>query len=333
MNTFGTIFRVSLFGESHGPSIGVVLDGVPAGIPLVQEDFIEDLRRRRPGSGHPGVSQRKEADEPQILSGVNDGATTGAPLCIVFANEDARPSDYSLFESVPRPGHADFTASVKFNYFNDIRGGGHFSGRLTLALVAAGVVAKKVIYSLTDGRCVCRAEVISIGGFTQKDSMDAFIKECMEQGDSAGGIVECRVSGMPVGAGEPFFDSLESLISHAAFAVPGIRGIEFGDGFRAASMKGSQHNDPFADSLGRTLRNGSGGINGGISNGNDLVFRVAVKPASSIAAEQTTYDFVNECMTTLKIPGRHDVCIALRAPAVIEAVAAMTLADAFLRMK
>lgn len=329
MNTFGTIFRLSIFGESHGPCIGVTLDGVPAGLPLSTEDFLPDLERRRPGL--PGTTARCESDIPEILSGTCGGTTTGAPLTIIFRNEDTRPSDYSLFESIPRPGHADFTSSVKYNYFNDLRGSGHFSGRMTLALVAAGTVARKILDDA--GGCLVTSRLVSVGGQTDPDEMDLAVRSAAADGDSVGGIVECRVKGLVPGVGEPFFDSVESMLAHAVFSIPGIRGIEFGDGFASASMRGSEHNDPFIDSSGHTSRNGAGGINGGISNGNELVFRAAVKPASSISRPQQTYDFVNECMTTLSIPGRHDSCIALRAGVVIEAVTAIVLADLVLRMK
>lgn len=329
MDTFGTLFRVTLFGESHGPVVGVVIDGVPSGLSLDVGDFAENIARRRTGTGAAGISSRQEDDVPEIVSGLYNGCTTGAPLTIFFRNKDAKSADYSLFEQIPRPGHADFTSSVKYNYFNDIRGGGHFSGRLTLPLVAAGTVALKIINGFGQAfeTCSICAAVTEIGGQNTEEGMKRVLDECVAAGDSVGGIVECRVSGIPVGLGEPFFDSVESLLSHAVFSIPGIRGVEFGDGFRAASMKGSQHNDPFIDSKGHTGKNGAGGVNGGITNGNEICFRVAVKPASSIAMQQTTFDFVNERMAELEIPGRHDACIALRVPPVLEAATAIVLAD------
>ncbi len=334
MDTLGTFFKVTLFGESHGPVVGAVIDGVLPGLPIAAEDFTEIIARRRTGGGRRGVSEREEDDIPEILSGVYDGCTTGAPIALIFRNKGQKSEDYAIFERIPRPGHADFTASVKYNYFNDPRGGGHFSGRLTLPLAAAGLIASKVIDSLCTpvqprgGQpCRIRAEVTEIGGEKSREGMEKAIEESLASGDSVGGIVECRVTGIPAGLGEPFFDSVESLLSHAVFSIPGIRGIEFGDGFAAARMNGSQHNDPFTDSLGHTSKNGAGGINGGITNGNEICFRVAVKPASSIRRPQGTFDFVEERMATLEIPGRHDACIALRVPPVLESVTAMVLAD------
>lgn len=347
MNTFGRNFIVSLFGESHGEAIGVVLDGVPAGIPLTVEDFASDIRRRK--SGGKGTTPRIEADEPVFLSGVYEGHTTGAPLAILFKNTNTRSGDYDILQQVPRPGHADFVADVKFDSFNDPRGGGHFSGRLTLPIVAAGVVAKKAIASVLEGEdeepvrikgaagkrddpkpCDIRASIVELGGIRRgnhsekkwRDALDA----AMAEGDSLGAVVECVISEVPVGLGEPFFDSLESRISHAIFAIPGVRGIEFGDGFKAAAMKGSEHNDPFGPD-GHPVKNGAGGINGGISNGEDIVFRVAFKPTSSIAKEQQTLNFVTDKMMALSVPGRHDVCFALRTPVIVEAMAALVLAD------
>ena len=341
MDTFGTFFKVTLFGESHGQAVGAVIDGVPPGLPIEAGDFARAILRRKTGTGKTGVSARQEDDIPEILGGVYNGCTTGAPLAMIFRNRGQRPEDYEAFEQIPRPGHADFTASVKYNYFNDPRGGGHFSGRLTLPLAAAGVIASKVIDSLCvpvqpqgDSAqlqcaryCTIRAEVTEIGGEKSHEGMEKAIEESLASGDSVGGIVECRVTGIPAGLGEPFFDSVESLISHVVFAIPGIRGIEFGDGFNAARMRGSEHNDPFIDSLGHTSKNGAGGINGGITNGNEICFRVAVKPASSIRRPQETFDFVEERMATLEIPGRHDACIALRVPPVLESVTAIVLAD------
>lgn len=324
MNTLGKNFRVTIFGESHGAGLGVVLDGVPAGIPLSSDDFTADIRRRK--SGATGTTPRIEADTPEILSGVFEGHTTGAPLAVLFRNGNTHSSDYQLFGRIPRPGHADYVASVKWGGYNDPRGGGHFSGRLTLPVVAAGVVAKKIL------KADIHAELVEIGGITMcefgktKPALPDFLQEIINQGDSLGGIVECTVSGLPVGLGEPFFDSVESLVSHAVFSIPGVRGIEFGDGFAASKMRGSQHNDPFGPD-GRTLKNGSGGVNGGITNGSPLVFRVALKPTSSIARQQKTADIASGEMTTLQIPGRHDACFALRTPVVVEAMAAIVLAD------
>ena len=320
MNSYGVNFRISMFGESHGELIGVTMDGVPAGIPLSPEDFLADLDRRR--SGAKGTTPRKESDMPHIVSGVFDGCTTGAPLAVVFMNENTISKDYSQFREIPRPGHADFTAQVKHNFFNDIRGGGHFSGRLTLTLVAAGVVAKKIV-----GNMDINARITHIAGFDNPQQWNTALEAAMAEGDSVGGIVECTCTGVPAGLGEPFFNSLESEIAHLAFSIPGVRGIEFGDGFAAAAMKGSQHNDCFIDSEGHTATNGAGGINGGISNGNPIVFRIAVKPTSSISKVQRTANFISGEMEDFSVKGRHDACIALRCPVIVEAIAAIALAQ------
>lgn len=318
MNTFGRIFRVSVFGESHGPKVGVLLDGVPEGIALSEADFAQDIARRAPGQA--GTTARSESDQPHIISGVFDGHTTGAPLCIVFDNADTRSEDYEQFDAVPRPGHADYVASVKWDWANDPRGGGHFSGRLTLPVVAAGVVAKKVLDGME-----FKAEVVELGGCADSAKWESLIAAAAAEGDSLGAVIDCTVSNVPIGLGEPFWDSLESMLSHAVFSIPGVRGIEFGDGFKAAAMKGSEHNDPFGAE--GPLKNGSGGANGGISNGAPIHFRVAVKPTSSISKPQKTWNFEKEMMDTMAIKGRHDVCFARRVPVIVEAMTAIVLAD------
>lgn len=345
MNTFGRKFRVSIFGESHGEAIGVVLDGVPAGLELSEEDFVKDIDRRR--SGAKGTTPRKESDKPQIVSGVFEGHTTGAPLTILFRNENTKSQDYSLFAAMPRPGHADLTAALKWDDCQDPRGGGHFSGRLTLPVVAAGVVAKKIIADATildDTPCnEISARIVELGGIpaetsaqegdpclsdiqkTWQDAIDVAIKE----GDSLGAVIECTVPDIDPGYGEPFWDSVESVLAHGVFSIPGVRGVEFGDGFKAAAMKGSQHNDPIGAD-GRPVRNGAGGINGGITNGAPIVFRASFKPTSSIRKAQETFNFATGKMDSLEVPGRHDVCFALRAPVVVEAVTAITIADLIL---
>ncbi|MEM7163269.1 MAG: chorismate synthase [Bacteroidota bacterium] len=320
MNSFGHQLRIQIFGESHGPGLGLILDGIPPGIALSEEDFLGDLKRRQAGAK--GTTPRVEKDLPEIRSGLFNGLTTGAPLCIGFKNENIRSRDYSFVKSTPRPGHSDWVADKKFNGFNDFRGGGHFSGRLTLCLVAAGVISKKIVSSIS-----IHAQLIEAGG---SDVIDIAIDKALKDGDSIGGIIECRASDMPVGLGEPFFDSIESKIAHLIFAIPATKGVEFGSGFEAAKMKGSEHNDPIIDESGKTASNNAGGINGGISNGNDLVFRVAIKPTSSIAKKQKTFDQVKGEMSTLEVRGRHDACIALRAPVVVESVCAIALADFFL---
>ena len=359
MNTFGRKFRVSIFGESHGEATGVVLDGVPAGLELAESDFEADIDRRR--SGAKGTTPRKESDRPQIVSGVFEGHTTGAPLTIIFRNENTKSQDYSLFAAMPRPGHADLTAAIKWDDCQDPRGGGHFSGRLTLPVTAAGVVAKKILADATildDTPCnEISARIIELGGIPAQsvegvdgilaaDSPDSCqaalagsadylacnpawqqaIDDAIAEGDSLGAVVECTVPDIDPGYGEPFWDSAESVIAHGVFAIPGVRGVEFGDGFKAAAMKGSEHNDPIG-AEGRPLENGAGGVNGGITNGAPIVFRVAFKPTSSIRKAQQTFNFATGQMDTLEVPGRHDVCYALRAPVVVEAVTAIALAD------
>ncbi len=314
--------------------MGVVIDGVPAGLSLDAEDFTADIDRRR--SGAEGTTPRKEADTPTLASGVYNGRTTGAPLTILFRNENTHSADYEAFRNVPRPGHADFTASVKWEGWNDPRGGGHFSGRLTLLLVAAGVVAKKIVPKIS-----FHARLIEVGGI-KIASTDASarveasanlpsevvekLRAVAQEGDSLGGVVECVIGNVPAGLGEPFFNSVESLISHIVFSIPGVRGIEFGDGFASSAMKGSEHNDPFGPNA-SPLKNGSGGVNGGITNGAPVVFRVAFKPTSSIAKAQTTLNIQTGEQEELKIRGRHDVCFALRTPVIVEAAAALVLAD------
>jgi chorismate synthase len=317
MNSFGRIFRVSIFGESHGPGIGIVIDGCPAGIPLTADDFSGDLSRRR--SGAKGTTPRTEEDLPSFFSGIFNGHTTGTPLGILFENRNVRSSDYSRLKDIPRPGHADFVASRKFGGFQDYRGGGHFSGRLTLALVAAGVVARKLL-----GGMEISARLLEAGG---SSDIDKAVQNAVEMNDSIGGLVECTIRNVPVGLGEPFFDSIESALSHIVFSIPAMKGIEFGSGFAASRMFGSDHNDNIIDASGRTETNFAGGINGGITNGNEIVFRVAVKPASSTGRSQHTMNMQSGKMEDLVIEGRHDKCIALRVPPVLEAAAAIVMAD------
>ena len=320
MNSFGRLFRVSIFGESHGQGVGIVIDGSPAGIPLHPEDFLKDLKRRLPGT--PGTTSRQEPDYPEIKSGVLENRTTGAPILIYFRNTDCRAEDYEEQKNLPRPGHADLVAFYKFGGFNDFRGGGHFSGRLTVALVAAGVVAKKII-----SPAQVEAELLEAGG---SRDIQKVIDRAIEEKDSVGGIVECRAKPLPPGLGEPFFDSVESLISHLVFAIPGIKGVEFGDGFACSQMKGSECNDPIISKAGKTLTNHAGGINGGITNGNELVVRAAVKPTPSIPRPQRTMNLRTGEEKVLRLSGRHDTCIALRVPVVLEAAVAIVLADLML---
>jgi chorismate synthase len=321
MNTFGTLYKISIFGESHGLCAGVVIDGVPAGIPLIAADFNLDLARRK--SGAKGTTPRIEADIPKIMSGVFNDLTTGAPVMILFENTNTRSHDYSFLKETPRPGHADFVASKKFGGYEDYRGGGHFSGRLTLGIIAAGVIAKKLIAPIR-----VESKLVEAGGI---QDIEKAIDLAVKDGDSIGGIIETVASNIPVGLGEPFFDSVEALISYFVFAIPATKGIEFGSGFAAARMTGSQHNDNFIGIDGKTETNYSGGINGGISNGNDIIFRVAIKPTSSIHLKQQTMNMKTGKMTDLEIEGRHDTCIALRIPVVIEAATSIVLADLMLQ--
>jgi chorismate synthase len=318
MNFFGRIFRVSIFGESHGPSVGILIDGCPAGLSLNEEDFFYDLERRKGGT-QKGTTPRKEDDKPIFVTGIFNGKTTGAPLTILFENKNTRSADYEKQRAVPRPGHADFVAHKKFSGFEDFRGGGHFSGRLTVCLVAAGVIAKKLLKDIQ-----IEAKISEIGG--EKD-VEAGLQKAIDAKDSVGGIVECTVSGLPVGLGEPFFDSVESLISHAVFAIPAVKGIEFGAGFAAAKMFGSEHNDALLNNRGTTRTNHSGGVVGGISNGNELIFRIVVKPTSSTPKLQNSLNWETGEMENFSIKGRHDLCIALRVPPVLEAVTAIVLTD------
>ena len=320
MNSFGVVFRVSLFGESHGPAIGVVIDGCPPGLEVKPGDFLTDLRRRQSGSR--GTTKRQEPDLPEILSGVFNGVTTGAPVTLITRNSDKISSDYDEFRNIPRPGHADYVSRIKHSGFADMRGSGHFSGRITWGLVAAGVLSKKIC-----GTADINASLISAGG---SEDIEKAIDEAIALNDTIGGIIECRVKNPQPAIGEPFFYSFESAVSHIIFSIPAIKGIEFGAGFAAATMKGSKHNDPFINNQGKTATNNAGGINGGITNGNEIIFRIVVKPTSSTGVDQTTFNFKEGHMTTLQVKGRHDTCIALRMPVIVEAAAAIAMADLIL---
>ena len=301
MNSFGTLFKVQILGESHGACVGIVVDGCPAGLPLVAADFVTDMERRK-GGKQKGTTPRQEDDMPIFKSGLFNDTTTGAPITMLFENNNTRSGDYEKQRAVPRPGH--------------------FSGRLTAALVGAGVIAKKLLKDIS-----IESNIVSIGGETD---LEKGLQKAIDQKDSVGGIVECVVKGLPIGLGEHFFDSVESLISHAVFAIPAIRGIEFGTGFAAASMFGVNHNDPILDETGKTKTNHAGGVVGGYTNGNDLVFRIAVKPTSSTPKDQTTWNWETNEQEVFSVKGRHDLCIALRVPVVLEAVTAIVLADLML---
>jgi chorismate synthase len=318
MNSIGRLFRISIFGESHGECVGITIDGCPAGLLLSAEDLLPDLERRKGGQGK-GTTPRKEDDYPIFKSGVFNGKTTGFPITILFENNNTRSEDYSKQRSIPRPGHADWVAHQKFGGNEDYRGGGHFSARLTTGIVAAGAVAKLLMDKIT-----IHAAVTEIAG--EKD-LEKGLQKAIDAKDSVGGLVECKVTGLPVGLGEPYFDSMESVLSHMLFAIPAVRGVEFGTGFAAARMFGSEHNDAIENTAGKTRTNHAGGVVGGISNGNELVFRLAVKPTSSTPKEQHSLNWDTGTTEDFSIKGRHDLCVALRAPVIVEAVTAIVLAD------
>ena len=319
VDSFGRELRVTIFGASHAESVGVVIDGIPAGVALSPDMFVEDLDRRRPALR--GETTRSEEDRP-IIEGLTDGRTTGDSLTIRFLNRNTRSADYSHLKRHPRPSHADLTQLRKYGEGYDLAGGGRASGRMSVALVAAGVVAKQLIPEMK-----FQTRVVAVGGCYDAVRFDDIIVEAAREGDSVGGVVETRVSGVVPSLGEPFFDSAESLISHLLFSVPAVKGVEFGDGFEGAHKRGSERNDLIISADGRTATNNEGGINGGITNGNELVVRVAIKPTPSIAREQMTYDFERGEVAPLMIGGRHDACIARRAAVVVEAMVALALAD------
>jgi len=352
-NSFGKIFTVTTFGESHGQCVGAVVDGCPAGLPLAEQDIQQELDRRRPGN-IAGATGRAEEDKVEILSGIFAGFTTGAPICLMVRNRDVDSSSYDKTRYLPRPGHADYTAYLKYGGFNDYRGGGRFSGRITVAMVMAGAVAKKLI--ALPGIEVL-AYTVAIGGIeAEQKSVDeirenvvkntlrcadlkavgkmaAAIAQAGREGDSLGGVVEGLALNLPAGLGEPLFDNLDGELAKALFAIPAVKGVEFGAGFAAAGMRGSENNDPFLIAGGRvvTETNNAGGILGGISSGMPLVVRVVIKPTPSIAKAQKTIDITNMTGAGLEIKGRHDVCIVPRAVVVVEAMMAVTLCDFALR--
>lgn len=319
MNTFGRFFRVHIFGESHGESVGVSIDGTPAGLPLKIEDFLVDMERRK-GGIMKGTTPRKEADLPIFKSGIFNDFTTGVPITILFENNNTRSGDYAKQRSVPRPSHADFVAHQKFGGFEDYRGGGSFSARLTTGIVAAGVIAKKIL----GDNIHIDAKVTEVGGIAD---VEKGLQRAIDAKDSVGGIVECRVEGLPVGLGEPFWDSVESLLAHAAFAIPAVKGVEFGAGFAVAHAFGTENNDVILNEDGKTETNHAGGIVGGITNGNELVYRIAIKPTASTPKEQFTWNWETKKRESFSVKGRHDLCVALRAPVILEAMTAIVLVD------
>ena len=348
-NTFGQHLAVTLFGESHGPAIGAVLDGLCPGTPIDMENIRRMLQLRQPGGAI--STARKEADEVQILSGAVDGIATGTPLTLVIFNKDTKSGDYADMARLMRPGHADYPAQCKYHGYQDTRGGGHFSGRITAALVAAGAVChsaleKKGIYIGTHIlRCAgvpdrkfgdFKADIQELSKSlfptldeVAADNMQAAILTAKEAGDSVGGVLETAIVGLPAGIGEPWFDTFESQLAHILFSVPAVKGVEFGDGFRLADMRGSAANDPLRYENGQVVStsNHGGGIGGGITNGMPVIFRCAIKPTPSIALEQQTVDIVSQENATLGIRGRHDPAIVHRARIVMDAVTAIAVYD------
>ncbi len=351
-NTLGDKIKCTVFGQSHSEAIGIVIEGIPAGIPLDMEYINKFMARRAPGKGRHTTS-RKEADAPDIISGIVDGVTCGAPICAVIQNSDTRSGDYEDLKKVPRPGHADFTAYTKFDSFNDIRGGGQFSGRLTAPLCFAGAVCMQLlrergisvaahiseIAGVKDEPCdpvAVQNELFSVENKAfpviddnAGEAMLAAIEKARLDGDSVGGIVECVVTGLDAGYGDPMFDGVENAIARAVFGVPAVKGIEFGAGFSVAGMRGSENNDPFTVKDGKivTETNHAGGILGGITNGMPIIFRCAIKPTPSVSLEQRSVDLRKMKNTTLSIKGRHDPCIVPRAVPAIEAVTAIAIVN------
>lgn len=322
MNSYGTLFKITLYGESHQEAIGVVVDGMPAGININEELIAQDIEKRKPKDI--GTTPRKEVDHVHILSGVFNGFSTGSPIHLMIKNENIKSSDYSHLKKQPRPGHADFVSQVKYQGFQDYRGGGRFSGRLTAALVAAGSLAKMILPFKFSNK------LLQVGTLKDMNRLDEYLQDIVEKGDSVGGIVEVRVSNMTVGLGEPFFHKLDAEIGKMMLSIPAVKGVSIGDGFDGIELLGSEFNDVMTNQEGKTLTNHSGGTSGGLSNGNDLVIKVFVKPTSSIQKEQQTFDFEKGEVDALKIGGRHDACIARRIGIVLENTVAIVLADLYL---
>ncbi len=316
--SWGKILQLSIFGESHGSTVGITISGLLPGITLPMETIKEDLAKRVPGKKL--TSPRKEKDEFEIISGIFHGKTTGAPLTVIFRNTNIQSKDYELHTRIPRPSHADFPAQIKYRGFQDIRGGGHFSGRLTAPLVFAGAIAKKYLEE---------KKIQITSRLVEKESLEKILPQLIKEGDSIGASISCQVRGLPIGIGTPFFDSLESSISHLVFSIPGIKGIEFGLGFNFIGKRGSEVNDEYRieDEKIITTTNYNGGILGGLSNGMPVEFRVVFKPTASIFKVQRSVNLEKQENTELQIQGRHDPCIALRAQVVVEAVAALAILD------
>lgn len=322
MNTFGELFRITIYGESHQPAIGVLIDGVLPGL-LIDEDRIkDDLKRRNPDAI--GTTPRKEPDRFEITSGQVNHITTGSPLHFMIRNENIQSKDYTHLKEHPRPGHADYVASVKYHNHHDFRGGGRFSGRLTAPIVMAGSIAKMMVpYTF-------KHALVQVGTLTDMSQLDDYLSKVKAEGDSVGGIIEVTVTGLPVGLGEPMFEKVESKIGALLFSIPAVKGVEFGTGFSGITLKGSDFNDPIIDEQGTTKSNHSGGISGGITNSNPLLVRVFIKPTSSIQKAQSSFEKTTGEVKPLTVGGRHDVCIARRAGIVIENAVAICLADLML---
>jgi chorismate synthase len=351
-NSIGELFRITSFGESHGKCIGIIVDGCPAGLPVKEEDIQKEIEKRKPGMA--GTTGRLERDKVEIYSGVFNGFTTGAPICLLLRNEDIDSTEYINNRMKPRPGHADYTAFMKYGGFNDYRGGGRFSGRITAGFVMAGAIAKILLSTIN---VEVLAHTVEIGGLIAEkqdldvirdnvsknyircadlksaEEMTALIEEAKSMGDSIGGVIEGIAINLPVGLGEPVFDTLEGDLSKALFAIPAVKGVEFGSGMASAAIKGSENNDSFMLDNGRivTRTNNSGGILGGISNGMPLELRVAIKPTASISKRQQTVDMSKFEEVEVSIKGRHDSCIVPRAVVVVEAMIAIVLCDFAMR--
>ncbi len=322
MNSTGRLFQITLYGESHQQAIGVVIDGVPPGLELDMQAIRADLKKRNPDAI--GTTPRKEKDAFEITSGLFQDKTTGSPLHVTIENRDTRSGDYDHLKHHPRPGHSDHVAQVKYGGFNDYRGGGRFSGRLTAPIVIAGAIAKQFLPFQFSTR------IKQLGSLKDMSKLDAYLQKITDEGDSVGGIIEVKVEGVPIGLGEPMFEKLEAKVSAMLFSIPAVKGVTFGTGFSGIEMKGSAFNDALLDETGKTETNHSGGVSGGISNGNPLIINVFIKPTASIKKAQTTYDKAENKIRELAIKGRHDVAIARRAPVVLENATAIVLADLYL---
>ncbi len=358
MSSWGNAVKISIFGESHGRGIGIVIDGLPAGEKLDTDKILAQMARRAPGHDK-AATPRMESDTPEIISGILNNTTTGAPLCAVIKNTNTRSQDYGNIMSNPRPSHADFTGYIRYNGFNDIRGGGHFSGRLTAPIVFAGAVCRQI---LERRNIKIGAHIASVGNIederfdpinisdelierlsttkfglideNKEAPMRELIEDCRMSRDSIGGTIECAVIGMPAGAGSPMFNGIENVISSIIFGIPAVKGIEFGSGFDGSKKRGSQNNDEFYydGDIVKTRTNNHGGILGGISSGMPIVFRTAIKPTASISQQQNTVDLIQHKNSTLVINGRHDPCIVVRAVPVIEAASAVAIINVLMEV-